>query len=337
MCSSDLDGKSATGVAIQPKNTHLDDLSDGTLSGEKIGTNINASNVTKGTLPKSVIPILTQGNIDIPATSLSADEVTNIKAGRTADGVARQQSHTHLTDLSEGRVNGKHIQSGVDAANITTGSLNLDRLPAIPLSKVSDNGDMAYQNKNNVDITGGNIKNISSLIVEDLTYETITQKGESKQITFDKPIVAEQPKAKVTLTATVDFNSEWNNSTDRVIPWNTADFQTGDIHRIPEPGRIYAPIKGLYIFSLKINLEYYHKSFSKDSTPSTFYVKRYLENGTLIETPYSFEVGEGIPKHLNGIISMDEGDYVHIEVSAPFSNRTTKVHRDSYIVWSLIP
>lgn len=38
-------------------SVHLQDLADGSLTGSKVGTGINASNVTTGTLPASVIPI----------------------------------------------------------------------------------------------------------------------------------------------------------------------------------------------------------------------------------------------------------------------------------------
>lgn len=56
---------------------HLQDLADGSLDGTKVGTGINASNVTTGTLPSSVIPTIST----VPVGTIVAFAGSTIPAG----------------------------------------------------------------------------------------------------------------------------------------------------------------------------------------------------------------------------------------------------------------
>lgn len=58
-------------------STHLQDLADGSLTGSKVGTGINAANVTVGTLPASVIP----SSGGVPVGTIIAYGGTTIPAG----------------------------------------------------------------------------------------------------------------------------------------------------------------------------------------------------------------------------------------------------------------
>ncbi|MFZ6010096.1 MAG: hypothetical protein ACOYXT_07070 [Bacteroidota bacterium] len=84
----------------------LDDLVDGSLSGSKVGTGISATNITIGTLSGSLV-----------GTGVSASNVTT---GTLPNGVL----DADLQDLADGSLAGSKVGSGIDAANITTGTIS---------------------------------------------------------------------------------------------------------------------------------------------------------------------------------------------------------------------
>lgn len=71
VAGTDYLAPAAIGVTVQAYDADLDDLADGSLSGSKIGSGIDAANVTTGTLPVARI-----GTGDIGATQLASTAVT---------------------------------------------------------------------------------------------------------------------------------------------------------------------------------------------------------------------------------------------------------------------
>jgi hypothetical protein len=88
-------------AAYQPKDTDLDDLADGSLTGSKVGSGITADNITAGTLSSNRLP--------------SAVAFTTVDVG-TINATAVVGDASGLT--------------GINATNITAGTLSSNLLPA---------------------------------------------------------------------------------------------------------------------------------------------------------------------------------------------------------------
>lgn len=94
------------------------DLIDGTLSGSKVGTGINAANITTGQV----------------AIANGGTGASSASAARTALGLVLgtdvQAFDADLSDLADGSLSGSKVGAGIDAANVTTGTLPDARLPS---------------------------------------------------------------------------------------------------------------------------------------------------------------------------------------------------------------
>ncbi len=99
-------------------NKHVIDLSDGILSGSKVGTGVNASNITSGTLSTARIP-----NLD--ATKITSGTINNLRLD--AD----------LKDLADGSLSGSKVGTGINAVNITSGTLSSARVPNLDATKIT--------------------------------------------------------------------------------------------------------------------------------------------------------------------------------------------------------
>jgi hypothetical protein len=97
----------AIGTDVQALNAHLTDLSDGELTGSKVGTGINAANITTNSLAV--------GNGGTGATT-AASARTNLGL---VIGTNVQAFNTHLADLADGELSGTKVGTGINAANIT--------------------------------------------------------------------------------------------------------------------------------------------------------------------------------------------------------------------------
>ncbi len=101
----------AIGTNVQAYDTDLDDLADGTLSGSKIGTGIDATNITVSSLP------VTNGG-----TGATTESGARTNLGLVI-GTDIQAFDDDLTDLADGTLTGSKVGTGVDAENITINSL----------------------------------------------------------------------------------------------------------------------------------------------------------------------------------------------------------------------
>lgn len=104
-----MDAAGLTGtIHDQMLSNHLQDLADGSLSGEKISAGINASNITTGIFAGNLVG--------------SGIEASNIAP--SSDGlIPNEVLDEDLRDLSDGSLSASKIGSGIDAAKITTGLL----------------------------------------------------------------------------------------------------------------------------------------------------------------------------------------------------------------------
>ena len=97
-------------------DANLQDLSDGSLTGSKVGTGISATNITTGILTGSLV-----------GTGISA---TNVTTGTLPNTVL----DTNLIDLADGSLTGSKVGTGISASNITTGTLSLTGTDATKLA-----------------------------------------------------------------------------------------------------------------------------------------------------------------------------------------------------------
>ncbi|MCW0218227.1 MAG: hypothetical protein OJI67_07875, partial [Prosthecobacter sp.] len=155
----------ATAAATyQPLDADLTDLADGSLTGSKIGSGIDASNLTTGTVGTARLGTGTassstylrgDGTWTTPAgagtvTSVAVSGSDGIEidsgspvtsSGTIALGINASTLASHLglaatyqpldadlTDLADGILTGSKIGSGIDAGNITTGTVGTARL-----------------------------------------------------------------------------------------------------------------------------------------------------------------------------------------------------------------
>ncbi len=148
---SDIDASAAIGwskvsksgavpgdVGAQPANEHLDDLADGSLSGAKVGSGINAANITTGTLPIARIADgavtsakITDGaivNADVSTSAAIAWSKVSKSGAVPGDVGAAAASHTHsYLPLSGGTLTGTLTTRAVTISNnyvLTVGAEN---------------------------------------------------------------------------------------------------------------------------------------------------------------------------------------------------------------------
>ncbi|HEV8512955.1 MAG TPA: hypothetical protein VGQ59_06745 [Cyclobacteriaceae bacterium] len=114
-----------TSNAYSISSINASNITTGTLSGTLVGPGINAANIT-GTLPGSVVgTAINASNITVNTLAVSngGTGASNASAARTNLGA--QASNADLDDLADGSLSGSKVGSGINAANITTGDLNL--------------------------------------------------------------------------------------------------------------------------------------------------------------------------------------------------------------------
>ena len=95
-------------AAYQPLDADLTDLADGTLTGSKVGTGIDGGNISAGTVAAARID-----------TAMATD--AEVAAGY-------QPLDADLTDLADGTLTGSKVGAGIDAGNITAGTVGTARL-----------------------------------------------------------------------------------------------------------------------------------------------------------------------------------------------------------------
>ena len=111
----------------QGADSDLTDLADGSLTGSKIGSGINASNITTGSLSSSRLDSDLQ---DLADGSLSGSKIgSGVNASNITTGsLSSSRLDSDLQDLADGSLSGNKIGSGINASNISTGTLYTKRL-----------------------------------------------------------------------------------------------------------------------------------------------------------------------------------------------------------------
>jgi hypothetical protein len=158
--------------AYQPIDSDLSDLADGSLTGSKVGSGIDAGNVTSGTIAPARLgsgsggstkflredstfqTITPGGDVSGPASSvdnrvvffdgttgkLIKDSGLALSGSNTGDqdlspyativyvAATYEPGDSDLTDLADGSLTGSKVGSGIDAGNITSGTLDSARI-----------------------------------------------------------------------------------------------------------------------------------------------------------------------------------------------------------------
>lgn len=177
--------------AKQDANANLDDLADGSLSGDKVGMGINADNIMTGTLADARI-----------ASTIARD--SEVAAGY-------QPLDSDLTDLADGSLTGSKVGTGINGDNVTTGTIVDARID----SAIARDSEVAAV--------------ISNTAYDATSWDSVTTIAPSKDAVRDKIEVLDSAKqatnANLTLWAeltpsvynlllqTETFNTTWTLST----------------------------------------------------------------------------------------------------------------------------
>jgi hypothetical protein len=104
-------------ITPQPLNANLTDLSDGSLTGSKVGSGIDGGNITAGTVLDA----------RLDAALARDSEVTAAIAAAVA---GYQPLDADLTDLADGSLTGSKVGTGISGDNITAGTVADARIDA---------------------------------------------------------------------------------------------------------------------------------------------------------------------------------------------------------------
>jgi len=121
-----------TSNAYSISSINASNITTGTLNGALVGSGINANNITSGTISGSIIGTginasnITTNNLAVGNGGTGAGTTS---AARTNLGLSIgsdvQAYDADLDDLADGSLSGSKVGSGINAANITSGDLNL--------------------------------------------------------------------------------------------------------------------------------------------------------------------------------------------------------------------
>lgn len=222
----------------QGADSDLSDLADGSLTGSKIGSGINASNITTGTLSSSRLDSDLQ---DLADGSLSGSKIgSGVNASNITTGsLSSSRLDSDLQDLADGSLSGNKIGSGINASNITTGTLATARLE---------------QNAQNVIYAGSNTS--SPFPVK--AFATINSNGTKQSGYYN---VSSTSRTQVT------FSSAMSNSNYTVILslQNPYDIDEAYNSRLSFDIEVYVGTKTTTGFSYSCRIVRYDKEYNRDT------------------------------------------------------------------------
>ena len=121
----------------------------------------------------------TKGIVQLSSSYTGNSQSLAVTEKTLKDGLAtKQAANTHLSDLADGTLSGSKIGSGINASNLTTGTVHNDRLPAIITDKTLIDSDNATIHSATVD----------TLTVKNIVYDTTGgQIAQTTNSSGDKP------------------------------------------------------------------------------------------------------------------------------------------------------
>lgn len=109
---SDLSGKPS--LNFQPLDDDLTDLADGSLSGGKVGTGIDADNITTGTLAEERLPSEAATDTELASSISSLESATATDIASLGDSIAADMAeHTGAADPHAGYMLESNIGTGI--------------------------------------------------------------------------------------------------------------------------------------------------------------------------------------------------------------------------------
>lgn len=182
--------------AKQALDADLTDLADGTLTGSKVGTGINGDNITSGTVAA--------GRID---SAMATD--AEVAAGY-------QPLDADLTDLADGTLTGSKVGTGIDAANVTTGTLPIARIAANDVSNAklaqmaatTFKGNNSASTANAADLTTNQVSTVFGLSL----WQRVTKTSAYTVLATDRGTFFDATSGtfSFSLTAAATLGSGWN-------------------------------------------------------------------------------------------------------------------------------
>ncbi|WP_207680668.1 hypothetical protein [Desulfonema magnum] len=138
-------------------NLNADNISDGTLNVNQI-PNLDAAKITSGTLNIEQIPDLDAGKIT--SGTLSAEQIPNLDAGKITSGTlsAEQIPNLDAGKITSGTLSAEQIPN-LDAGKITSGTLSAEQIPNLDAGKITS-GTLSAEQIPNLDagkITSGTL------------------------------------------------------------------------------------------------------------------------------------------------------------------------------------